>query len=557
MSIEAFFAATDEVAMLRAAEAGARVELPCAVVHPAAKAACQRELGITATELAGILGGTLALLPEGQVLEESALADEHPDADFEALTCADSLAARLPNLLLRHVPIEPERAPARGERLIPPLDEIDVAYVELSKYADHLRHMQGSAAPEIITRQLRVRIQEAFEGLVAARLHQPPPDRWEPYDRLMPGGSSATRCGAPLAIFAQTAADDPSAPLDCFVLPGAFLVMFPFLSVVIGEYGEIRDTFPTCGLRPVGAGPTTILFVDGGGPASSSSHFSPTPIVRDVSARKWVEGALPPGLPRHVAGTIGDVKWAIVADLDRGLGYHISPGWLGDQCGATTTSLDGIHAYDGGWFVVEAASGKRVLDMRFFHHEVRAFMQLADGAFRFLALPPEPDEDEDEPDEDEPDEDQDEDEPEPRADTLPSILDEDGTILRTIPCSAAALGPDGRSALYASETELVLLDLESGERRLTIDLGALSAPLAFPDAAADGSAPWRDLLATYGVAEAVAGQTPASIREAFEKGFIWSTDIDDAALDAAIELARLHPPLSEVRRLAVRRADAG
>jgi hypothetical protein len=179
---------------------------------------------------------------------------------------------------------------------------------------------------------------------------------WKPYDELMTGCPPDGRCHPPRP-FAAFVDGNPTALRDCAAVADGYLLMFDFASVVVASDGAVLDAFPTAGLRPVGSIRGLILFVAGGGPTSWTGYFGPAPVVRDVANRRWVEGELRRGLPRYVAGTVGDVKWSIVCDLRERLGYRISPRWLGDQCGGTFTCVDNRYAHDSADFVVECATG--------------------------------------------------------------------------------------------------------------------------------------------------------------------------------------------------------
>jgi hypothetical protein len=444
------------------------IDLTCAVVHPENKPALAQKLGLSPEALEQVLSGRAAFVRENgitRLTNEKDFSEVFPDRRFGDFTCADGIASHAPDLVTRQIALEPERARLlTGEVLTPPIDDIDVAYLGIIGRAEALARLIELGAPEILLRNTKVIIKHGFEEVLALRQGNPP-ERWEPYAVLMTGTPSATTCAEPPDWFTPSDAD-PTIPLDCFALPDGFLVMWPLTSVAIDSKGEVRDVFPTKGLRPVGAGESTILFVGGGGPASATGYFDPAPVVRDVATKSWVVGPRPAGLPRYVAGAIGDVKWAIVADLERGMGYRISPNLPGDQCGGTTTSVDGVHAYDSGPFVVDAATGGVVLDVRHLFHEVRSFVRRDDGAWRFLGFDLE-DEDEDE-------------EPRESAPNL-VVFDEHGTKLREIPFPAAALTRDGRTVVCASSDELVLIDVDSGEQKRSLDLRALRLHLT-PDA---------------------------------------------------------------------------
>jgi hypothetical protein len=514
VSVISFFTAADESAARQTSELGDRLEMPCAIVHPAAKPAVARALGIDANALEQILEGTTGFLPEIGLVDRDAALDR--GIEFGECTCVDGIAAHVPDLVLRHVPIERELAIAvrDGAPFTTPIEDADgiqveIVYLKLNHLAQQLHRLLELRAPEIILLDVRARVQRAFEQLVAARTGTSKPLAWETYDKLMPGPPSSPLCEAPLGLFADTLADDVTEPRDCFVVPNGFLILYAYASVVLGPEGEVRDVFPTCGLRPVGSDGKRILFVSGGGPAARSGYFTPTPIVRDIEKREWVIGALPEGLPKFVAGTIGDVKWAIVADLEQARGYRIAPDWLGDQCGCTTTSLDGRYAYDSGWFVVEAATGKRVLDMRRFEHAVLSFTRRGDGAWRFVA-----------------------------EEGL--VVDETGKPIVKALHPVCALDAPGNRLLAVTTDELVLTDIESGEARARFDLRPLAPGLALPS----DSDLWRALLATFGIAANITG-TAKSVRAAMDAGLVMYDAITDKALARAIATARKRPNLPE------------
>lgn len=442
------------------------IDLHCAVVPPEKKQALAEKLRLSAEALEQVLSGRAAFVRDQvgvtKLIAEEDFREIYPDRSFGDHTCADGVASHAPDLVIRQLVLPPERARLlEATPLDPPIDEIDVAYLGIVMRAQYLERLIELGAPEILLRNTRVIIQHAFEEVVSLSEGKPR-ELWEPYTELMTGAPSSTLCAEPPDWFTATEAD-PTIPLDCFALRDGFLVMFPLTSVVIDSKGAVRDVFPTKGLRPVGDTETAILFVGGGGPTSATGYFDPAPVVRDLATKSWVVGPRPSGLPRYVAGAIGDVKWAIVADLDRGMGYRISPNLPGDQCGGTTTSVDGVHAFDSGHFVLEASTGRPVLDVRHLFHEVRSFVRRDDGAWRFLGFNLE-------------DEGEDEDE-EPQAPPL-IVFDQTGTLLRDIPFSAAALTRDGRTVVCASTDELVLIDADSGDRREAIDLRPLRVHLA-------------------------------------------------------------------------------
>jgi hypothetical protein len=431
---------------------------------------------------------------------------------------------------VRRVEVEPARARVLGsERLKPPVDDVDIAYISLATCASRLKHLLDIDAPESILENERVLVQEAFRALVACKKGRSG-ELWLPYKDLIPK-PPGPECQKPVSYFTHKHAP-PTRACDCFPLRSGVLVMFPFASVVLAPSGDIRDIFPTSGLRPVGDTEAAILFVVGGGPASASGYFEPRPVVRDLKRRSWIEGKRPADLPRHVAGTIVDVKWAIVADLERSKGYRLSPFAPGEQCGGTVTSANGVHAYDAGDFVRETATGKIVLDMRALRPDVRSFIRRSDGSWRFAGYIS--DGEEDQPGE------------EGQASPPFTIFDEDGNDMLLIEHNAAALTRDGEGLLCASDEEAALFDLEAGTRQLALDLRAFAPALAVPDGA-EHEEMWPELLSAFGTAEEVAQQSVDKLRAALSEMSVAKQLIDDKALAAAIGRAKKHPKLSSLR----------
>lgn len=425
--------------------------------------------------------------------------------------------------IVRRVEVEPERARVLGsERLKPPVDPIDLAYIGLATCASRLKHLLDLDAPDSILEQERMLVQEAFRALVACKKGRSG-ELWLPYKDLIPGKPPEPECQKPVAYFSHKHAP-PTRACDCFPLRNGVLVMFTFASVVLAPSGDIRDIFPTFGLRPVGDSETAILFVAGGGPASASGYFEPRPVVRDLKKRSWIEGKRPADLPRYVAGTVAEAKWAIVADLERSKGYRLSPFSPSEQSGATVTSANGIHAYDAGDFVRETATGKVVLDMRALRPEVRSFIRRSDGSWRFAGYIADGEEE---------------------APPF-TIFDEDGNDMLLIEHNAAALTRDGEGLLCASDEEVALFDLESGTRQLALDLRALGPALAVPHGA-EHEEMWPELLSAFGTAEHVAQETVESLRAALAEMSVAKQLIDDKALAVAIDRARKHPKLSSLR----------
>jgi hypothetical protein len=296
--------------------------------------------------------------------------------------------------------------------------------------------------------------------------------------------------------------------------------MFEFCSVVIAPDGTIVDAFPTGDLRPVGSADGRILFVAGGGPTSWTGYFSPAPVVRDVANRSWHQGELPDGLPRYVAGAVGDVKWSVVCDLHEKLGYRISPRWLGDQCGGTFTCADNRYAYDSADFVVECATGRKALHAHDLDIELVSFARTAEGRWRFVGYPWAR-----------------EDEPPPGL----VLCTGDGEILRELPYSAAQMCPGGESLLVGTDDELVRLSATRGEAATRVDLRRLHSALG-----ATISHDVGPLLALHGAPEDLAKQTPGSVRRALDRSYVSHEDWTEEAIATAIHAASTAPRLSEL-----------
>ena len=445
-------------------------------------------LGIDDEGLERIIDGALGFLPGVGLIEESAA--EERGVEFGECTCVDGIAAHVPDLVQRYASVETKGL------------EADAG---IGALADQLRRLLELRAPEIIIRHQRSRMQRRFE-----ELGKPYRTKWEPYEALMTGAPASPLCEAPLALFAKRDVEDVAEPCDCFVLATGFLVQYGYASVVLSKNGKVGDFFPTCGLRPVGCtDDLKILFVSGGGPSADTGYFTPTPVVRDVIRQKWLSGKPPKAVPRYVAGTIGDMKWAIVADLERALGYRMSPDWVGDQCGYTTTSVDGAYAYDGGWFVIEAATGKRVQDVREVARDVLSFTRRADGTWRFIVDGQER-----------------------------HVVDETGKVIASPRHRVCAIDRVGERVLSVSKKELVY-EAIGGDTITRVDLSPLARKLAMPEE----TPLWHLLLATFGVAERVP-KSPKRVRAAFEAGYVMIGDaLTDAEIDRAILAAQKHPRL--------------
>ena len=196
MSVEQFFSATDLTAVRAHADALDHIELPCAVVHPASFPALAAALGLTTEQLAAVVRCERALI-DGEIVDEQTAYERGLDVDFGAHTGADALADRAPEWLIRHVPAEPSRAAAAGGAwLEPPIDAVDVAYIDLAAAASRLRRLVELNAPEILCRMAKHNLQAVFESLVELRAGGADRIVWQPFQELMTG----TRCPPRLAL---------------------------------------------------------------------------------------------------------------------------------------------------------------------------------------------------------------------------------------------------------------------------------------------------------------------------------------------------------------------
>lgn len=471
-------------------------------------------MGIGAEDVAKVVYGSHAWR-DGQVMDEAAFFEAHPEDAFDAFTGIRVLPE---DLLVRE--IEVPRDPR--ELLLPPITAADVVAADLQAIGEHLARLIELDAPSILLRHARSLVHGACEDLSGGT-------RWCPLDELMTGRPAAPGAsGAPHPGFAVSFASESgeTSPRDCAFLDTGFLVQFRYASVVLSADGEVRDVFATCALRAVGSDARHVALVCGGGFTSSSGYFGAEAFVRDVAEHRWTTGAIPGSLPRFLAGTIGDVKWSIVVDVVEGRGYRMAPRWMGDQCGSTFNSTCGRYAWDGSRFVLEASTGTAVLDTRDLRGALVSFARTANG-WRFVML--------DEPTDDE----YEEHEAEPWKLRL---LDERGACIRELEdfehTSAWALSPDGERLLHVTADRLRVLDADGGDPRgPSIDLRPLGPAIALPD---DVDL-WRRLTAAYAVPAALAGATLDQAREAIED--MWGDAPSDEALAAAIDVARTRPTM--------------
>lgn len=487
-----------------------KLELPCAVLLPGAVDEAARRLGLSAVDVTAIALGSRALV-DGELLDEVQFWTRHPDRDFDDHTGGRALPADL-TVRAIEVPRDP------GSRLTPPITAADVTAAEIHAIARRLASLERLGAPGILLSNERSLLQ-------AACLSSGAPT-WQSLDELVTGRPPARGAvGAPEPTFAMPSdvalgEVDATAPLDAAFLPDGFLVQCQFASVVLGTDGGVRDVFPTCGLRLVGADPAALLLVCGGGPTASSGYIGGEAYVREIAEHHWRTGAVPATLPRHVAGTIGDVKWAVVLDVAAPRGYRMSPGFPGDQRSETFNSACGRYAWDAYQFVREAATGEAVLDARDVRGRLVGFARAADG-WRFLVWA-------------------DAKAPAPAL----RILDERGMELRRFEDTAGAwaMSPDGARVLHATRAALQVFDLAAGTPAPVFALAPLLAALALPE----DTEPWRQLAACFAVPAAVATATLEELRAALRG--IGGDAPSDEDLARAITTAATLPPLARAAR---------
>ena len=322
---------------------------------------------------------------------------------------------------------------------------------------------------------------------------------------------------------------DPTLAVDAAWLGEGLAVFWPYATVVFDLDGAIRDAFPSRGLRAVGADERYAAFVCGGGGAANSGYFGAQVFVRDTRARAW----LPPGtpipetLPRFVAGTIGDVKWAVVIDTREGLGYRTSPGASGDQCGETFNSACGRYVWDRGRFVLEAATGQAVLDASPLEGKLVGFAKTETG-WRFLMQ-----------DETEDNDDQDEDEPRARL----HLKDQTNAVVRTLDANAlsCALSADGVRLVEVTSSALRISEADSGRVDVAFDLSELRRALELPS---HEDELWQQLAAAFGTAAQLAACNVEEVRQALAA--LWrSGELEDADLSQAIAAANTVAPLPD------------
>lgn len=539
----------DTDVILRAAQREPRLELPCWVLHPLLRGRVAAALGLSEETLSQVLAGTHALF-EGRVVAER-------DFDFESWDIGDfvgveGVARALPEpgaLLLRAVPIEPERQRVLTEaHLDPPPDAIEAAYFTLARAAGGVRHMVELSAPEILIRAARAHVQRAFERLVGLRRGLEPLIEWTGLDDLVVkwGGATIQASGDPPPRTPWRMPEDPGGPVDGALLSSRLLVMFPFVAVVLSMDGAVLDHFPTRALRFAGESAEHLMLVQGGGPASSTMYFSPIPYVRNIREHAWVTGPIPPELPSCVAGTVHDAKWSIVVDVRQQRGYLTAPYLIGDS-GPVLCSADARYAWDGGPFVIEMATGLPVLDVR------------------WLSQPParssthEGDEEDDAEDEEEEDEVE---LPQPtsfarRADGSfvfvleGRLVDGRGQPIPELPEGAeGVLDAEGARLMLMLREEIRVVEIASGESRsfkLRNLCAALIPPVVGHGVMSDGSSEesWMGLLAVFGTPAEIGRQSIERLRDALAEASWGEVKVSDDELLTIAALCSDCPRLPE------------
>lgn len=490
-----------------------KVGLPYPVLLVSAREEAAQRLGISVADVVNVAYGNHAYR-DGKLFDADAFREAFPDDEFDAFTAAQALPA---DLLVKELDVQ--RDPA--QRLELPITAADVAAVDVVALAARVARLTELAAPDIILRHARHELQRASE---TGERHT----RWEPIAELVTGDAPPVgAAGAPRAAFALPFSDESceTAPRDCAFVGSGFLLQYRYASLVIGPDGEVRDVFPTCASRAVGSDARHVLLVTGGGGASDSGYFEAEAYVRDVVEHRWLAGEIPQSLPRYVAGTIGDMKWAIVVDVVAGVGYRTAPHTAGDQCGGTFNSACTRYAWDGARFVLKAATGEPVLDSRDISGTLVSFAKTATG-WRFIVLV---DADRDPYEEDE------------RPSQL-QIVDESGTCIRDLGdfdyATAVALSADGTRMLHATMDDLRIVDTDTGSLvEPAIDLRPLHASLALPEE----TEVWRQLTASVAIPAAVIRMSVEQAREAIEA--TWSDPPEDTEISVVLAEAARAPEL--------------
>ncbi len=526
-----------------------RLELPCPILLRSSYPEVGRRLGLSPDDIERVLWGSRALR-DGRVFDVTAFANAYPDDLFDDFTGDDCFPD---DLLVRS--FEVPRDPAT--LLTPPITEFDRAAADAWVAIRRHRKLAELNAPGLLLAPERSNLRQACDAEKDAETP------WQPMSELMTGAPAKPgAAGEAHPMFGVPFGEvDPTVPGDAAWLPDGLVVFWPYVTIVFGFDGRIRDVFASRGLRAIGGDARFLGLVCGGGGVASSGYFGAEVFVRDLEKHEWLTrgSPIPASIPRYVAGTIGDVKWAVVVDTLEGIGYRTSPRASGDQCGETFNSACGRYAWDRGRFVLEAATGKAVLDVDRLEGQLLGFAHAerpdsrgagpdqpdsrgagpdqpdSRGAgperWRFLMLA--------EPGDDELPEDV---EPPP---SLIRLVDETGAVLRTLERAtvACALSADASQLVEVAPHSLTVTDCDSGRRLRQLDLSTLTAALELPRR----GALWQNLAAAFGVPSRLPRER-AAVRAALDR--MWDS-FDDKALAGAITQAKKRLALPE--RVPVRR----
>jgi hypothetical protein len=199
-------------------------------------------------ELDRVVRGALGFHQRRPVEEASAEIDE---IDLDEITGADAVAranAESAALMLHRVPIEATRARLLDRvPLASPVDPVDAAYAVLIDVAAELRRLVDLNAPQIIVREAKWHVQDAFEKLLACARGEDVTD-WAPLDRLMTGAppsGALLEAAEPWAGDALYSEADASVPLEvAFLASGGCILLFAGASVALGQDGRSSMCFP-------------------------------------------------------------------------------------------------------------------------------------------------------------------------------------------------------------------------------------------------------------------------------------------------------------------------
>jgi hypothetical protein len=477
-----------------------RLELPAPLLPLASRRQAARQLGLTLEELDRVARGDVAVR-DGALLDEGAFFTKFPQDDFDDFTGEKAL----PAALLRRdldVPRDPSKL------LTPPITGRDRVAAAAWVGVRRLQRLVELKAPSILLRAAKRHLQTT---------QQPLDSSWQPLTELMTGASPSPRvAGEPSPFFALDAPEACAAPGEVAFVAGGFLVAWPYVSLVFDEGGVVRDVFPTRGLRVVGSTTRHVALVCGGGALADSPHFGGQLFVRDTHARTWLARgtAVPRGLPRYVAGTVTELKWAIVVDVVKGVGYRTAPLAAGDQAGETFNSACGRFVWDRERFVLRADTGKAVLDTLPVTGTTLGFAKAGRG-WRFLMS-------------------------EKVGDVARVLLkNEQGVTLRDLGpahLTACALSADGARVVAVTASRLEVTRADSAAPVATWDLSGLGPALEVPAGEVH-----RRLAAVYGTPSLFVGQPLAALREAAAR--TPGERSGDAELRAALAEAKRRPAL--------------